>query len=174
MKNSIKNLNMKTPKNLTIREIEKSEYSQVKDFTYHSLYVPPGEEPFTREVLDMPHVKVYFDEFGVATGDIGVVVENDGKIIALAWTRIMPLTDNANADKEAPVLGIAVLENYRGQGIGTLLMEKLFELLRQKGYKKTSLSVHVDNPAFNLYKRLGYKITGQQYKEIYMIKELYG
>ena len=166
MKNSMKNLNFK------IREISKSEYSQVKDFTYHSLFIPPGEEPFTRDVLDMPWVKVYFDGFGSAAGDIGILAENDGKIIALAWTRIMALTDNAVADKKAPVLGIAVLEEYRGQGIGTLLIKKLFELLRQKGYKKTSLSVHVENPAVKLYKRLGYKITGRQHKELYMIKEL--
>jgi len=38
-------------------------------------------------------------------------------------------------------------------------MDKLFELLSERGYKKTLLHVNQNNPAVRLYKRLGYFAT---------------
>jgi len=38
-----------------------------------------------------------------------------------------------------------------------MLLEGLFDLLRKGGYKRTSLSVQKENPAFRLYTRLGYE-----------------
>jgi len=37
-------------------------------------------------------------------------------------------------------------------------MEKLFEALRESGFKQTSLSVQKDNPAVRFYQRLGYEM----------------
>lgn len=56
-------------------------------------------------------------------------------------------------------------------------MNHLFELLRGRGYKRTSLSVQKDNPALRLYKRLGYSITGEKmdhanHEDYIMVKEL--
>ena len=39
-------------------------------------------------------------------------------------------------------------------GIGTKLMKKLYEVLRENGYTQTSLSVQKYNPAVMLYKQL--------------------
>ncbi len=41
-------------------------------------------------------------------------------------------------------------------------MEKLFELLSQRGYKQTSLSVQEENIAVNFYRRLGYEIIKEK------------
>jgi len=56
-------------------------------------------------------------------------------------------------------------------------MKKLFEILRQNGYNKTSLSVQKDNPAVRFYQKLGYKIIEERpdnagHMDYLMIKEL--
>lgn len=53
---------------------------------------------------------------------------------------------------------IAVAENARGQGIGSLLIKKVFEFAKEKGFKKIVLEVVDTNPkAKKLYERLGFK-----------------
>ena len=59
-------------------------------------------------------------------------------------------------DDETPELGIAVLPDYRGQGVGTDLLRRL---LRSAGevYRSVCLSVSVDNPAVRFYERAGFE-----------------
>jgi len=45
----------------------------------------------------------------------------------VAWTRIIPA--DGHIDDEAPELATSVLPEYRGQGVGTLLMNYLFEAI---------------------------------------------
>lgn len=61
--------------------------------------------------------------------------------------------------------------------MGTKLMNKLFELLKENGYSKTSLSVQKDNPAVQFYRRLGYEIAQEKldhvgHEDYLMIKAL--
>ncbi len=69
-----------------------------------------------------------------------------------------------------------ILQSLRYQfcqyGIGSKLMKKLFELLRDKGYKQTSLAVQKENKAVDFYKRLGYKVVIEKLEEYLMIKSL--
>ena len=84
---------------------------------------------------------------------------------------------NGHINDETPKLAISILPEFRGYGIGTKLMKKLFVELRTKGYSRTSLSVQKENPALRLFKRLGYRITeeGLDYvgnEAFIMIKDL--
>jgi RimJ/RimL family protein N-acetyltransferase len=112
---------------VTFREIEKPEYSQMQDFLYNAVFVPLGVEPFPREIVFEPEVYIYIDGFGDKPGDLGVVAEKDGNIIGMAWTRIIPAY--GHIDDETPELATSVLPEYRGCGVGTLLMNRLFDLL---------------------------------------------
>ena len=89
-----------------------------------------------------------------------MVAELNGKIVGATWTRIIPAY--GNIDDKTPELAISVLPEHRGQGIGAALMEHLFELLRERGYHRTSLSVQQNNPAVRFYQRLGYVITDEK------------
>jgi len=160
---------------ITIREITKTEYPLLDNFLYTAIYLPPGEEPPPKEVIFDPKIYIYVDGFGDKPGDYGVVAEQNGKIIGAAWTRIIPAY--GNIDDNTPELAISVLPEFRGQNIGTLLMTKLFELLGERGYKRTSLSVQKDNPAVRFYRRLGYVITEEKldhvgHEDYIMVKEL--
>ena len=160
---------------IKIREINKQEYPLLEDFLYNAIYIPPGEEWPTREVIFDPEIYIYVDGFSSKRGDIGVVAETNGRITGAAWTRIIPAY--GHIDDNTPELAISVLPEYRGQGVGTLLMEKLFILLRERGFPRTSLSVQKNNPAVRFYERLGYKVTGEKldhagHEDFIMVKEL--
>lgn len=157
-----------------IREIEKAEYPVLEDFLYNAIYIPEGEEWPSREIIFEPEIYIYVKDFGLDT-DCGVVAERDGKIVGAAWTRIIPAY--GHLDENTPELAISVLPGYRGQSVGTMLMNHLFELLRERGYKRTSLSVQQNNLAVRFYERLGYKITDEKldhagHEDYIMVKEL--
>lgn len=50
---------------------------------------------------------------------------------------------------------IAINKKYRGQGLGTLILRKLIDGAARNNYD-IILEVRADNPAYNLYKRLGF------------------
>lgn len=56
-----------------------------------------------------------------------------------------------------------VKRDYRNQGIGELLLEKAKELCRQKNYKGLALETATDNPAQQLYEKLGWQKDTQYY-----------
>ena len=155
---------------INIHSIQKNEYPLLEDFLYNAIFLPPGTQPPPREIIFNPDVFIYIDGFGDKPGDCGVVAKQDGKIIAAAWTRIIPAY--GHIDDYTPELAISVLSEYRGQGIGTMLMTRLFEMLRERGYKQTSLAVQQKNAAVRFYKRLGYKVIRKNDEEFIMVKRL--
>jgi ribosomal protein S18 acetylase RimI-like enzyme len=157
-------------KTVYIREITSTEYPLLKDFLYHAVFIPPGEKPPPRDIIKDPNVFIYIDGFGNKRGDYGVIAEQDGFIVGAAWTRIIPAY--GTIDNETPELATSVLPEYRGRGIGTKLMERLFELLRERGYKRISLAVQQKNAAVRFYKRLGYKTIRENDEEFIMVKQL--
>jgi ribosomal protein S18 acetylase RimI-like enzyme len=146
-------------KDLIIREIRREEYPVLEDFLYNAIFLPPNAEPVPREIIYEPEIFVYIKDFG-EKNDCGIVAEQNGQIIGAAWTRIIPAY--GHIDNETPELAISVLPIFRGRGIGSEIMQNLFDLLRERGYKRTSLSVQKDNPAVRFYERLGYEITGER------------
>ncbi|MCL2699456.1 MAG: GNAT family N-acetyltransferase [Defluviitaleaceae bacterium] len=160
--------------NIQTRHIQPTDYPVLEDFLYNAIYIPEGEEWPPREVIFEPEIYIYVKDFGLDS-DCGAVAEHDGKIIGAAWTRIIPAY--GHLDENTPELAISVLPDCRGQNVGTMLMNHLFELLRERGYKRTSLSVQQNNPAVRFYERLGYKITDEKldhagHEDYIMVKEL--
>jgi ribosomal protein S18 acetylase RimI-like enzyme len=104
-----------------------------------------------------------------------VVAEQNGQVIGVAWTRI--IFAYGHVDNETPELAISIMTEFRGYGIGTKMMKKLFEILRNNGYKQPSLSIQKDNPAARFYQRLGYEMSGERadhagHEDYLMIKKL--
>ena len=52
---------------------------------------------------------------------------------------------------------MAVYEQFRKRGIGTILLKTMIKALTDKGYKQISLSVDKINYAYGLYKKTGFK-----------------
>jgi GNAT superfamily N-acetyltransferase len=159
---------------IEIRAIERRDHPLLEEFLYHAIFVPPGMEPPAREIIRLPEIFVYIDGFG-REGDLGVVAEVDGGVVGAAWTRIIPAY--GHIDDGTPELAVSVLSEWRGRGVGGLMMERLFGMLRAVGYVRTSLSVQVDNPAVRFYTRLGYTVVdgredGFGHNDYLMVKKL--
>lgn len=161
--------------NAKVRAMRESDYECLPEFLYQAIYIPEGEELPPRNIINDPEIFVYIKDFGTQQGDLGVAAEQNGQIIGAAWTRI--ILAYGHIDKNTPELAISILPEFRGYGIGTKLMKKLFEVLRENGYKQTSLSVQKGNPAVRLYQRLGYEMSGERpdhagHEDYLMIKGL--
>jgi GNAT superfamily N-acetyltransferase len=70
-----------------------------------------------------------------------------------------------------PELGIAVLPEYRGCGIGSALLLRLVDVATSM-YDAVSLSVSIDNPARRLYKRVGFEQIETPGNSVIMLKRL--
>jgi len=154
---------------LEIKRIEKADYHILEDFIYWAIFVPAGAKLPEKSIIFNPDVFIYIENYG-NENDCGVFVEIDGKTVGATWTRIIPAY--GHIDAETPELAISILPEYRNQGIGTILMKKLFELLSQHEYKQTSLAVQKENPAVSFYLRLGYEIIRENSEEYLMVKKL--
>jgi ribosomal protein S18 acetylase RimI-like enzyme len=156
--------------NPKVRVMRKSDPACLREFLYQAIFIPTGAEPPSRDVIDDPQLFSYIKDFGTQVGDLGVVAEQNGQVVGAAWTRIIPAY--GYIDAETPELAISVLPEFRGYGVGTKLMKKLFGVVRSNGYARTSLSVQKENPAVRFYKRLGYKTVSENDKAYIMVRDL--
>lgn len=89
-------------------------------------------------------------------GDGGIVATYDGEPAGACWYRLFPGGGRA-ADAEAvPQLTIAVLPQFRAQGVGGALLDACIELARRGGHPAIDLLAEVDNPARAMYERRGF------------------
>ncbi|HZG25067.1 MAG TPA: GNAT family N-acetyltransferase [Chitinophagaceae bacterium] len=59
---------------------------------------------------------------------------------------------------------MAVLNNLQGKGIGRALMIFAENIARDRGFRK--ITMHARKTATGFYERLGYQITGEEFKEL--------
>lgn len=150
-----------------IRNIRESEYSLLNDFLYEAVFVPDGVEPPARNIIESPELQVYIAGFGFSKDDHGLIAEVGGKAAGAVWVRIMD--DYGHIDEKVPSLAVSLFKEYRGYGIGTALIKHMLDLLRDKGYERTSLSVQKANYAAKMYLDLGYKIIKENDEEFIMV-----
>ena len=156
--------------NYKIRAWKSNEIEILRTFLYEAIFVPDGLEPPPFEIIDQPELQVYVVGFGTQKGDICYVAECDGIIVGAAWVRIM--TDYGHIDQETPSFAISLLKEYRHHGIGTELMKRTLLEIHNQGYKRASLSVQKENPAFRMYQRLGFRVVNETAEEYIMIYNL--
>ena len=125
--------------------------------------------PPPRSILDTPELQVYISGFGTQIHDKAMVAEVDGKAVGAIWVRIM--NDYGHIYNDTPSLAISLFQEYRGLGIGTALMQKMLEQLKEDGYRQVSLSVQKDNYAVRLYQKTGFEIVSENEEEYIMIKQ---
>jgi ribosomal protein S18 acetylase RimI-like enzyme len=142
------------------------------EMLYYAVYVPEGQSPISRDILKCPELSRYVKGWG-RPGDLGfaAVDRQDQTPVGATWLRLWTGTAKGfgYVDEATPELSIAVLPEYRGQGIGTALLAHLIEAA-QPCYPAISLSVDPDNPALRLYRRLGFEVVGEHSSSLTMIK----
>ena len=98
-------------------------------------------------------------------GDVFLVAVCDGKIVAYIMNRIETKIDRNGlflwkTYKVGHIISIAVLSEYRNKGIGSALLTKAIELMKENyDIKKVYLEVRVSNEdAIRLYNKFGFRI----------------
>lgn len=156
--------------NYIIREIRDTEIEILDEFLYEAIYIPAGNLPPSKKIINQPELQVYIADFGTKTGDIGLVAEVEGKIIGAVWARIM--NDYGHIDNNTPSLAISLYKEFRNLGIGTAMMKKMLCMLQKNGYKQTSLAVQKKNYAVKMYKKVGFEIVDENDEEYIMLCRL--
>lgn len=155
---------------IEIRRMLESENELLQNFLYEAIFIPEDVVPPDRSIINQPELALYYEGFGSGKADNCIVAEDDGTVIGAVWTRIM--NDYGHVDNDTPSFAISLYKEYRGQGIGTRLMQEMLDLLKQYGYRKASLAVQKANYAVRMYEKVGFKIVRENDEEYIMACEL--
>lgn len=159
--------------NYIIREIKETEIHLLKDFLYEAIFQRDESNLLPRDVINEPELKVFINDFG-KRDDFCLVAEAEGEVIGAVWTRILSgeVKGFGNLDEYTPEFAISLYKEYRNKGIGTELMKKMLNLLKEQGYKRTSLAVQKDNYAVRMYQNVGFEIIEELKEEYLMVCDL--
>lgn len=168
MANQAKSGDTAVVESLIIRRMLPSEYYLMEYVMYEAVYNPDPMNPYPKEIVYLPEVRVYWDNWGCGEDDYCLVAEIDGQIIGTVWIRIFSgeTKGYGYVDSQTPEIAIALLKEYRSRGVGTELMRCMIRYMRNQNYGQVSLSITKGNPAIRLYERLGFKTideTGEDY-----------
>ena len=142
----------------------------MNDFLYEAIFVPAGEQPPEKSVIYLPELQVYVEDFGNHKDDICFLAEVNHTVVGAVWVRVMD--DYGHVEDGVPSFAISLYKEYRGYGIGTQLMRRMLEELKQRRYEKASLSVQKENYAVNMYLNVGFEIIEEKEEEYIMICRL--
>ena len=110
-----------------------------------------------------PDLEKYVNGWGRET-DVGCIAlePQSNQPVGAAWIRLLIANEKTTSyvDDATPELAIAVMPEYLGCGVGTLLLQHLLEAAKQC-YPRVVLSVRTTNPAKRLYERMGFVVTGE-------------
>lgn len=159
--------------NYIIRPLKQSEIYILSDFLYEAIFQKDNTSPLPKEIINKPELNIFIKDFG-KPDDYCLVAEIDNKIIGAVWSRILSgeIKGYGNIDSTTSELAISIYKQYRNKGIGTELMKGILKLLKEKGYKRVSLSVQKDNYAVKMYKAVGFKTFKETEEEYIMVCSL--
>ncbi len=148
---------------LRIRPLRAEDQRRLWHWLHVSLWDPPPAPMRPKQILDAPHVRVYAQDWGRRSGDVGVTGEIDQAAfpIGACWMRL--ITGGAGLayiDDETPQLGIAIEPSYQRMGHGRRLMIGALSAARAHGYRQVALTVHPQNPAVRMYEECGFERRG--------------
>ncbi|KRG14724.1 acetyltransferase [Virgibacillus soli] len=129
------------------------------DMLYESIHIPDNK-PQKEVLINTPNFKKYHEDWG-KRGDTALIAINaNNQAIGAVWYRLFDESNKGYGfiDRNTPELGIAVREEARGMGVGTLLMNKIIQKAKEAGFASISLSVDPENTnAVHVYRKLGFK-----------------
>jgi putative acetyltransferase len=135
-------------------------------------YTEPGDVKYVREWLSQPSTRRWFpmtDQVEIddsATRWVSfcrykcsLTATHEGIPCGIATLYLQPYRSLAHQC----ALGIIVHEDYRGAGIGELLLSSIMDLAKHTFHiELLHLEVFGENPAMRLYQRMGFREFGRQ------------
>lgn len=149
--------------NLQIRRGTSRDLVLLERMLFEAFFWQPDQErPDAAEFLQQPQISRLLQDWG-RPGDAAVVAQVDGREVGAAWCRLWTDSDHSYGfvNAQTPELGIALEHDFRGQGIGRMLLRSLSSHTRKEGFSALSLSVAPDNFARRLYESEGFVKVGE-------------
>jgi len=153
-----------------VREMRPQEYPLLEEFLYEAIFQRAENNLLPKTIINDPALQVYTKDFGTMNDDYCLCAEVNKEIVGAVWVRI--IVGFGNLDDKTPEFAISLYKNYRGHGIGTEMMRRMLELMKSKGYHRTSLAVQKDNYALRMYQRVGFQIVDENEEEYIMVHYL--
>lgn len=145
-----------------IRLVSAGDLPFLKEMLFEAAFWRAGSpRPALEAGLARPDLSKLLEGWGRA-GDTAVIAESDTPLGA-AWYRFWSAENHSHGfvAPEVPELGLAVRPEFRRQGLGARLLRALLEQAGREGIRRVSLSVELENPAQQLYRRIGFRSVGR-------------
>jgi ribosomal protein S18 acetylase RimI-like enzyme len=158
---------------ISVREIKANNYPYLEDFLFEAIYIHEGDSIPDKSIIFYPELYCYVKDFG-QKHDLGFIIECDNKPVGAIWTRLFSEEQRGYGfvDNETPELSMAINSDFRNQGFGRQLLERMFLKLQELGYEQVSLSVDKRNFAYKLYQKMGFQEHQIEGNTVVMVKVL--
>jgi len=155
-KEYISNIKTKSKKNITIRPIRPEDES-LEDAMFSSIMASANEHIFFDKIKNITHDLL--DRYAQIDYDreMVLIVEGmNGKRVEMAG--LVRLVEDPNSNSAE--FSFVVPDNWQGNGIGGILVDKILEVARDKGFEKiyAKFLAH-NNPATGIFTKRGFKIA---------------
>ena len=154
----------------TIREMRTDEYPLLDDFLYQAIYQQDTTKLAPKSIINKPELQVYIKGFGKQQDDYCFCADVNNRIIGAVWVR--NINGYGSVDNVTVEFAISVFDEYQKMGIGTALMDRMLEHLKELNYPKASLAVQKGNYAVRMYQKVGFEIACENEQEYIMIHRL--
>ena len=137
----------------TLYFLRSSEQKIVTDMLYYAMRL----NEVNKQLCDIPKLSIYEEFYGFTSKDLGLYALVDNQIAGAAWIRRLNADHGSNGyiDDRTPILNIAVIPDFRGQGIGSMMLEQLF-IEAGALHEDISVSVISESSASHFYERHGF------------------
>ncbi len=130
------------------------------EMLYQSIFVPEGQhQPSREEILKEPNIEKYLKNWGRNHDHALIALDGENNLVGAVWIRLLN-GENAGygfVDDDTPELGMAIMSQHRGKGIGKHLLSEMICFARSIGYSALSLSVDPHNKkALYMYEKSGF------------------
>ena len=118
---------MNKEKSFIIREIQESDQDFLFEMLYQSIYIKPGSNPPDRNIIELPEIKKYVENWGKEK-DIGFIAVDSISGLRIGAIRLRYFNSKNKGygyiSDNIPEIGIAVDYQHRGKGVGSFLIKK--------------------------------------------------
>ncbi|HEY9801095.1 MAG TPA: GNAT family N-acetyltransferase [Leptolyngbyaceae cyanobacterium] len=144
-----------------IRPLTQQDEPFLWQILYEAAHLAEEGNMTVQDAMNHPELIKYVKDWGLK-GDMGfaATLVNSDVSVGAAWLRLFSANNQGYGyiDDQTPELAIAILPEYRNQGIGTQLITHLIAAAKVI-YPSICLSTRKSNPALHLYQRLGWEIV---------------
>ena len=65
---------------MKLRAINENETHILKDFLYEAIFIPEGVNPPDRNIIELPELKIYYEDFGTGKADYCIACRAESKL----------------------------------------------------------------------------------------------